>query len=82
MDKGFVIYGRKSCPWCVRAEQLVGSYGIPFKFVDISRSKPQFLAEEMTRRNWNTVPVIFFKRGDENLFLGGYTDLEKILVDA
>ena len=81
MDKGFVIYGRKSCPWCVKAEELVQGYDLPCKFVNIQNGKSKFLTEQMTKHDWNTGPVIFFKRGNEQLFLGGYTDLEELLFE-
>jgi glutaredoxin len=79
MDRGFIIYGRKSCPWCVKAEELVTAYNLPVEFISIEDGKSEFLTEEMDKRDWNTIPVIFFKRPNEELFLGGYSDLEDIL---
>tara|TARA_B100000287_G_C20632470_1_gene780373 strand:- start:605 stop:850 length:246 start_codon:yes stop_codon:yes gene_type:complete len=81
MDRGFVIYGRDSCPWCVKAKSLVESYGLPVEYVNIQHGKSQFLKEEMDKRDWNTIPVIFFKRAGEQLFLGGYSDLEELLFE-
>ena len=81
MDRGFIIYGRKSCPWCVKAQELVESYELPVEFVSIEGGKSDFLTEEMNKRDWDTIPVIFFKRLDEELFLGGYTDLENLLLE-
>lgn len=35
VDKGNVIvYGSKTCPWCVKQEDYMNSKGIPFTFVN------------------------------------------------
>ena len=60
---------------------MVEAHGLPVEFISIENGKSQFLTEEMKKRDWNTIPVIFFKRLDEELFLGGYTDLEELLLE-
>lgn len=37
-DKGNVIvYGSKTCPWCVKQESYLTSKGIPYDFVECSQ---------------------------------------------
>jgi glutaredoxin len=44
-DKGNVIvYGSKTCPWCVKQEEYLTDKGIPYEFVDCrSQSCPEFV---------------------------------------
>lgn len=44
-DKGNVIvYGSKTCPWCVKQEKYLNDKGIPYEFVDCRTSQcPDFV---------------------------------------
>ena len=45
IDKGnLLVYGSKSCPWCVKQEDYLTKMGIDYKFVDCTKSKcPDFV---------------------------------------
>ena len=44
-DKGsIIVYGSKTCPWCVKQEKYLTDKGIPYEFVDCKTSQcPDFV---------------------------------------
>jgi hypothetical protein len=44
-DKGnIIVYGSKTCPWCVKQEKYLIDNGIPYTFVDCKqKSCPDFV---------------------------------------
>ena len=78
MASRFIVYGRESCPWCVRA----------VNFLDILRQEKVFLNMEEDREGleeakafykWRTVPMIIENNLDtgEVKFIGGYDSLKE-----
>lgn len=70
------MYTTASCPYCVRAEQLLRARGIAdidFVRVDL---EPERRIEMMTRTGRRTVPQIYI--GDTHV--GGYDDLRALDV--
>ena len=72
--KQVTIYTTTSCPYCVRAKQVLKAQQVPFSEVDVS--------DDDDRRGWlventgqRTVPQIFFGE----LSIGGCTDLEALV---
>lgn len=63
-DKGNVIvYGSKTCPWCVKQEAYLKDKGIPYEFVDCKTGQcPDFV------RGFPTLMV-------DNVIKNGYTEL-------
>jgi hypothetical protein len=63
-DKGNVIvYGSKTCPWCVKQEQYLTDKGIPYEFVDCrGQSCPDFV------QGFPTLMV-------DNVIKSGYTEI-------
>jgi len=71
-----VMYTTASCPYCVRAEQLLRARGvaaIDFVRVDL---EPERRVEMMSRTGRRTVPQIYI--GDTHV--GGYDDLRALDV--
>jgi glutaredoxin 3 len=68
------IYTTDSCPFCVRAKQVLRRHDVPFTEVDVTGDdeKRRWLLERTGRR---TVPQIFF--GEDGI--GGCTDLEALV---
>jgi len=64
------MYTKHSCPYCVRAKQLLKSRGIPFDEIDLE-GKEQEITELKERTGWRTFPQIF--RGEE--LIGGFMEL-------
>lgn len=78
MASRFIVYGRESCPWCVRA----------INFLEILRQEKVFLNMEEDREgleqaknfyNWKTVPMIIENNLEtgEVKFIGGYDSLKE-----
>jgi hypothetical protein len=63
-DKGNVIvYGSKTCPWCVKQEAYLTDKGIPYEFVDCRNQQcPDFV---------NGFPTLMV----DNVVKSGYTEL-------
>jgi glutaredoxin len=63
-DKGNVIvYGSKTCPWCVKQEAYLKDKGIPYEFVDCKNQQcPEFV---------NGFPTLMVN----NVVKSGYTEL-------
>ena len=77
----FVVFGKEQCPWCIKAKNLLKEKGQKFIFVDIldpSTGWTQKDMEDLRARTpgFSTVPRVFIG----NKFIGGYSDLEKMLV--
>ncbi|QDJ96348.1 glutaredoxin [Xanthomonas phage Xoo-sp13] len=68
-----VVYTRSSCPWCVKAKELLTAQGI--SFVEHVIGSPEFADKESLQaklgRPVNTVPQIVL----DGAYVGGYTDL-------
>ncbi len=67
------MYCKKTCPYCVYAENLLTQYGIKIKkiYLDYNLEQRTLMIERTGRK---TVPQIFI--GDT--YIGGYDDLEKM----
>lgn len=69
------IYGRRSCPWCGRAIQLLQAEGIDYRFVNLDDDEGQPLETALVKETKKyTVPYVFL-RGE---YVGGYHDLDEI----
>jgi hypothetical protein len=63
-DKGnLIVYGSKTCPWCVKQEDYLTKIGMPYNFVDCTKTKcPDFV---------NGFPTLLLN----NEVMNGYTEL-------
>ena len=71
MTADIKIYSTNSCPYCVRAKQLLERKGIAFTEVNLSVEAPEVRLELMEKTNHRTVPQIFIN--DD--FIGGFDQL-------
>lgn len=65
------IYSTNSCPYCVRAKQLLERKGITYTEINLSTEAAEVRMELMQKTNHRTVPQIFI--GEE--FIGGFDQL-------
>lgn len=77
------IYSKPSCPFCVKAKELLSLRGIPFdEYIagnDVSREDIQNRLNVMgVNVEVRTVPQIFASIGGEWHYIGGFTELSKI----
>ena len=78
MDKKsfYFVVGRKSCPFCVKAKDLLEQKSINCYFRDLEEDR-DLLMEYCNKFNWNTVPMIFYVENEEQYeFVGGFSDLK------
>lgn len=68
------IYTTDTCPYCVRAKQVLQQHDVPFVELDVTNN-PDKRAWLVTQTGQRTVPQIFF--GDESI--GGCSDLEALV---
>lgn len=66
----YVIYSKEDCPFCVKAQTVLGMLQEEFEVRD--QKEYQELFQE---RGWKTVPQIF----DNETYVGGYDELRVYL---
>jgi len=71
----FTVYGKHTCPYCVKAVELLEDNDIMHTFYDLNAFEDTSLLEEIVPSHHNTIPIIF--KGD--IFIGGYDDLDSLL---
>lgn len=74
----YTIYGSETCPFCVKAKELLNEKEIKYIYHDVKtygtlKEALDYLAN--LTNNQRTIPVIFKK----DKFIGGYDDLKKII---
>lgn len=76
MTDKFIIIGRSTCPFCVRAVEYCSAKGAEYKFLDYA-SQPQLLQEYKQFHNHPTVPIILANNLETGYTkkVGGYSDL-------
>ena len=77
MGKLFV-YGRSSCPFCLRAKALLERANQAHEFIDLEDNRP-LLQKVKDMANWPTVPVVLLKEGETFQVIGGSEELERYL---
>lgn len=71
--KSVKVYTTPSCPYCMKAKQLLTSLEVSFEEVDVA-AHSEARAEIIEKHNWQTVPAIFI--GNE--LIGGYDELHAL----
>ncbi len=72
--KKVTLYTTTSCPYCVRAKELLKRKQIPFTEITVAWDDELAWQEMQKRSGMKTVPQIFF--GEK--CIGGFTDLAAI----
>lgn len=68
-----LIYTIPTCPYCIKAKELLRNKNIPYKDIDLSNN-PSLRKQLIEQTGQKTVPQIFIN----NKFIGGYTELSKL----
>jgi glutaredoxin 3 len=72
------IYTSRSCPYCIRAKDLLNEKGVRFRELLVD-GNPEYISEAVRRSGGRrTVPQIFI----ENYHVGGYDELFKLDIDG
>lgn len=77
----FRIYGREGCPYCVEAKSALASRGIAYEYVDLTddAARKAFYAERGFDGSAQTMPKIYRLRDEGEEYVGGFTDLARLL---
>ena len=80
MTDRFIIIGRSSCPFCVKAVDYCKAKGKQFKFLDYVNQQ-HVLQEYKEFHNYPTVPIILANNLETGYTkkVGGYSDLLEYL---
>jgi glutaredoxin len=76
LERVAIVVGRKACPWCDKAKELLNSYN--YNVTYISYEDSDFVKKFLTDNNLETVPQIFI--GNE--LIGGYENVQRRLVNG
>lgn len=76
--KKFLIFTKDDCPWCLKAKELIIQHGHDYSEVDVSdyTKRQLFYDTYQLVGSKRSVPQIF----DEDVKIGGYTELVKYLT--
>ena len=76
MTDKFIIIGRSTCPFCVRAVDYCAAKGAEYKFLDYAKN-PVALQEYKQFHQHPTVPIILANNLETGYTkkVGGYSDL-------
>lgn len=80
--KYFIVHGRDSCPFCVKAVGLLEQKNINYIFSPISGEYETMVKEQY---NWKTVPIVIERclvDGADESLIGGYDDLTVYLANT
>lgn len=80
MTERFIIIGRSSCPFCVKAVEYCNAKQAESKFLDYHQ-KPEMLQEYKEFHDHPTVPIILANNLETGYTkkVGGYSDLLEYL---
>ena len=78
----YQIYAWTECPFCIHAKELLIEKQEQFMFCCLDQSD-LLLTHLKNKYNWSTVPLIIEKNTENNdeLLIGGFTDLKKYLEE-
>lgn len=80
MTEKFIIIGRSTCPFCVKATEYCTAKSKEFHFLDYAE-KPEILQEYKEFHKHSTVPIILANNLETGYTkkVGGYSDLLEYL---
>lgn len=84
-SKSFTIFGRQGCKYCQLSMQLLERHNLTYQYVDVGDEYQRKLLLSMLKGlgiTPTTVPQIIYTKGvEEEVYVGGYEDLRKILCE-
>ncbi len=80
MDNRYIIIGRSTCPFCIKALEYCTQKKVQHDFLDY-KSQPEILEEYKEFHNHRTVPIILANNLESGLVkkVGGYSELLEFL---
>ena len=77
----YILFVKDGCPYCTAAQNLLSGRNEDYKVVTFSADQRDVLNEMKQAYDWTPVPMIFCREGQDIKFIGGYTDLQRCLLD-
>ena len=77
-SKYFHMFAKKRCKHCTKAKKLLEERKLAYVITHMDKA-PTALDELKQQCSWKTVPIIFEILGEQEIFIGGCTDLEGYL---
>jgi glutaredoxin len=74
----FIIYLVDDCPYCDKLVTFLEESNLSYTGIPIEKGS-ETLAQIKKAYDWHTVPMIFKKKPEGFVLLGGYDDLKKLL---
>ena len=72
----YVVFAKETCPYCVKAVELLEDKEQNFKIVNFEEDQTKILEDIKEAYQWKTVPMVFEISDNAAIkFVGGYTDL-------
>lgn len=75
----YILFIKKECPFCTLAQNLLEINDLEHSVVNFDANQATVLDEIKKAYEWDTVPMIFLRDGNDIEFIGGYSDLVKCL---
>ena len=77
----FHVFIKEECKYCIKAKNLLEERELAHVVTNMDKA-PEALEELKEQCSWKTIPIIFEVLGEQETFVGGYTDLEEYLNGA
>ena len=78
VNEDFLVFTQTVCPYCTRAFRTLDSKGLTYLEVNLDNFVG-LRKEVVTETGHRTVPVVFYMRGDNPIFVGGSDHLLEYL---
>tara|TARA_B100000424_G_C22817656_1_gene437552 strand:+ start:389 stop:637 length:249 start_codon:yes stop_codon:yes gene_type:complete len=79
MKTEFILFCKPSCPYCVKAHELLQEKDLEYQVVNFEPEDQQVLDQIKEAYQWKTVPMVFVKNAQNTTLIGGYSDLALFL---
>ena len=78
--KKYILFIKESCPFCVLALELLEGLGLEYNVITVNGDI--ILAEQLKKAfDWRTFPIVLLQDEDSLKLIGGFTDLESIVIN-
>jgi len=78
----YILFAKKDCSFCTDSIEFLEQNELPYKVINFEPEQEDILTNIKKAYEWATVPMIFFRDGQDIKFIGGFTDLQKWLTSG
>ena len=73
----FIVYGKKNCPYCAKAVELLQGEGCTFSYLSMDERTEELVEIAMTYSH-KTVPIVTRVVDGVPILIGGFDDLKEL----